>query len=304
MFKFLFALFLTSFPVWADEPIKLVVPFAPGSSIDLIARIISQPLSRELKIPIIVENRVGAGGDIANKHVAESDRRSITLLINSSGLAANTAFVVPDYDLNDLVPLVNLGSSPVIFVTSKKSNIRNIRDFLSHDDLTYGSSGINSLTYLYGELLRIETKKKMTHIPYKGVNQSLPDIVSGQLDSVFLFYSTAVSYINDDKVHAIAVASTNRLPLLPNVPTFTEVGITGLDTIDPWFAIFSNNTTQVHRLEQIRQALVVAMKDPNVKQKLTDAGLVLPRDPGIKRSFLMIENQKYRSLIKKYKLAQ
>jgi tripartite-type tricarboxylate transporter receptor subunit TctC len=288
----------------AAETIKLIVPFSAGSTIDTVARTLSKPLSEKLNAQVVVENKPGAGGDIANRFVATADKTSITLLINSAGLAANTAFVSPQYELNDLIPLVNLGSAPVVFVASKNSNsnVKNFQDYQKQDTLTYGSSGVNSLTFLFGELVKGETNKNLIHVPYKGVNQSLPDLISGVLDSSFLFYSTALIYINDDKVYPIGVTSTERLPLLPSVPTLTELGVNGVGTIDPWFSVFSNNTEQTENLDRVKQALYELAKDEDVRKQLTSLGLIAPKTYKLSRTFLIEENKKYQDLIEKYKL--
>jgi tripartite-type tricarboxylate transporter receptor subunit TctC len=286
------------------SPVKLIVPFAPGSTIDTVARTLADPLSQKLKVPVIVENKVGAGGNIANKFVANSDNKSITLLINSAGLAVNSAFAPNDYKLKNLVPLIKLGSSPVVLTTSKKSKIQNFENFLDQNNLTYGSSGINSLTHLYGELLGAESKKTFTHVPYKGVNQSLLDLLDGRIDSAFLFYSTAVTYVDNNQINPIAVSSVSRLPLLTSVPTFAEVGISSVGVIDPWFAIFSNDTQQTKNLDQIKQALLALMNDPEFRQKLQELGLIPPKSFQLPSTFLLLEQKKYQNLIYKYNLEQ
>lgn len=299
MFKILFLVVtLVAWPAWANKSVKILVPFAPGSATDLMARTVSDPLSRQLGVPVVVENRPGAGGNIANREVATADSKTVVLLVNGVGIASNAALDNSEYDFTGLVPLAKLGSLPVIFVSSKKSNIRTVQDLARHDSITYGSSG-GGLSYLYGQLVAHETKRNFIHVPYKGVHQSLPDLASGQLDSAFLFYSNAMSYINADKIYPVAVGTTYRLSGLESVPTMQELGIRGTENIDSWFAVFSNNTEQTQQLEQIRLALSQVLDNPATKQKLVALGIELPKTHKLRRDFLIEEYKRYQVIVKK-----
>jgi tripartite-type tricarboxylate transporter receptor subunit TctC len=285
--------------VFAGDTIRLVVPFAPGTTIDIVAKILQQDLSARLHKPIVIENKAGAGGAIGSKFVATTDSTDTVLLINSSGLAVNTAFADTDYNIENLTPLVNLGSAPVVLVTSSKSNIRNFKDLLKSNDVTLGNSGPNSLTFLISEALKKDIDKNLIPVPYKGVNLAIPDLLSGNLDGAFLFYTSSLPYPETKKLIPIAVMSDSRLPELPKTPTFRELNVTALDPIDPWFAIFSNAKADPKEIEIVKITLINSLRDPKVVAALRNNGITVTKKPSLPSDFLINEHTKYQKIIQK-----
>jgi len=296
---FIFALFLWSDTAIAGEAIKLIVPFASGTTIDNLAKILQQDLGSRLRRPIILENKPGAGGAIGSKFVATTDSTDTVLLITSSGLAINSALTGLDYKIENLVPLVNLGSAPVALVTSVKSKIHNFQDLLKSTDITIGNSGQNSLTFLISETLKKDLDKNLIPVPYKGVNLAVPDLLSGDLNGAFLFYASALPYIEAKKLIPIAVMSNNRLSELPKTPTFRELNVTALDQIDPWFAIFSNAKADPKEVEIVKIALTNSLRDLKVITALRNNGITITENPGLPADFLVNEYAKYQKIIQK-----
>ena len=298
MFKYCICVLLL---IWcnlttAGEVIKLVVPFAPGTTIDLVAKILQDDLSKRLNRPIVVENKAGAGGAIGSKFVATTDSTDAVLLINSSGLAVNAVFSDSDYNTENLIPMVKIGSAPIILVTSLKSEIYNFQDLLKSNNVTIGNSGQNSLTFLINEIVKKDINKNLIPVPYKGVNQALPDLLSGDLNGAFLFYASALPYIDTKKIIPIAVMSTTRLSELPKVPTFQELNLTALNDVDPWFAIFGNSKINNKDLNVIKLALVNSLRDPKIIKALRDNGINVAKNSNLSRDFLNNEQAKYRKI--------
>jgi tripartite-type tricarboxylate transporter receptor subunit TctC len=284
---------------WPGEIVRLVVPFAPGTTIDSIARILQEDLSTRLQKKVIVENRAGAGGAIGTKFVAESDSSDTTLLIHSSGLVINAALAEADSSIRSLVPLINLGTAPVVLVASTRSKITHWQDFVKSQNPTIGNSGPNSLTHLISEVVGKDLNKKITPVSYKGVNLALPDLLSGNIDGAFLFSSSALPYIQQNRLVPIAVLSNRRLTELPTVPTLKELKIDSVSAVDPWFAVFCNSKATPGEIEHIKIALQNSLQNPKIISALKNNGINVSAKTALDPGFLLEEYLKYQKMVKK-----
>jgi len=304
--KKLFVLFALLFCIscYAGDSIKIVVAFAPGSASDASARIIQQLLSKQFKKSVVVEYKTGAGGEIANAYVANGDPKETVLLVNTAGIAVNSAFKPDQYDITKLVPILRLGEFPVVFATSKKSKIQSWQDLVAtrNQSIAYGSSGVNSITYLIGELVKQRTNKNLIHVPYKGANLAIPDLLSGNLDSCFFFYNTVGSYIANKDFNIIA--TTQSLTQHPEIPTFSQLGITELNDYPIWVVIFSNRTDNQEELAKIKTILFDSLLDPDTKKRFESAGVTISQKKAIvPDSFLVSERKKYQVLLQQLNIS-
>ena len=285
----------------ATDVIKIVVPYAPGGPADLIAKVVQKDLSQELNRTVVLDYRQGAGGDIGAAAVANADSKETVLLVHSIGLVTNLSSKPSTYNPDRLVPLINLGSQPLVLVVPVTSSLRTIANWRKSPpgkSISFASSGIGSGTHIAGELYKSIIDKELTHIPYKGQGQLIPDLISGQVDSAFMFTVNAVPYVQSNQLYPVAVAATRRLQSMPDVPTFREYKMPEMD-IQPWWVLFSNDTKNTAELEEIRTAMVRILSNKKTAQEYRNLGLeqyttILPP-----KDFLDTEKSKYASIIKK-----
>ena len=216
------------------KPVKVLVPFAPGGTADIVARLVSVRLTESLGQQFLVENRGGAGGTIGTAIVAKSPADGYTLLVAHQGLAFNaTLYDKLPYDtLKDLVPAAMVGSTPNVMVVNPGLPIRSVADFIAYakaspGKLAYGSGGVGSAGHLPVELFQSLTQTVLTHVPYKGSGPALTDLMSGQVQAMILTMPAAVSYIKAGKLRAIAVSGAKRSSAMPELPTIAEAGVAG-----------------------------------------------------------------------------
>jgi tripartite-type tricarboxylate transporter receptor subunit TctC len=258
-------------------------------------------LNEKYTRPVVLLYRVGAGGDIATRSVANSDSDDIVLLLHVSAYAINQALSAPDYDTSKIVPLVYVGNSPLVLASSLKSQLGSYSDWQrATRPIAFGSAGAGSITHLYGELFKIKTRRDFTHVPYKGMNPVITDLVGGHIDWAFIYAGNAVPYYHSKEINVVAVASDHRLRTMPAVPTFNELGLRGLDFYS-WYTVFSNKNKYPQETKKIQKILLDALTDPARVKTLNQWGVeVAPRIATV--DFINTEVQKYKTLIKEAKI--
>jgi tripartite-type tricarboxylate transporter receptor subunit TctC len=297
---FLLFAILFSASAWAQEALKIVVPYAPGGPADLIARVVQKDLSQALARPILVEYKQGAGGDVGAAAVADSDPRRTVLLIHSVGLVINQAAKKSAYDEQNLKPLFNMGTQPLVLVVPKNSALADFKSWqaLSADTVVnYGSSGVGSSTHIAGEILTQKLGKKLSHIPYRGQGQVIPGLLGNTIDAAFLFAFQAVPYIESGQLVPVAVVSPSRLASLPHVPTFGELGISDLD-FRPWWVVIANNSSNSKELQQIQQTLQQILIENRDNPVYKNLGLEEPDVRILPGDFLTSEKARFGNIIK------
>lgn len=221
--------------VYPSKPVKIIVPFAAGGSTDLLARSVANGLSRELGQPVFVENRAGASGNIGMNAVAKANPDGYTLLFASSNLTANPAQMKVPFDvLNDFSPIVKISFAPMLLVKSSQLPGRTVNDVVSvvrshPGKFSYSSSGAGGGAFLAGELFKSLTRIDMLHVPYNGAGPALNDVMSGEIQMTFTTYASARGLLQTSKISAVAIAGKHRLAALPQVPTFEEEGVIGME---------------------------------------------------------------------------
>ena len=227
---------------YPNKPIKFVVPFAAGGGGDVVARMLAQRLSERLNIPIVVENKTGAGGNIGSDFVLKSPPDGYTLLNMSSSYPIQAAVSKVPYDpLGDMQPIIMVSRDPVVLLVHPNSPLRNAKDLhaaarRTPDKLTYGSAGVGSIAHLGMEELAHIMGIKLVHVPYKGTSQAFTDLLGNSVDMMLTSATFSAPQVKGGKVRGLGIAGTQRMPTMPDVPTFEEQGFRDYNVVD-WKAI-------------------------------------------------------------------
>jgi tripartite-type tricarboxylate transporter receptor subunit TctC len=288
-FIFLLGLIL-SFPLLAqnfpNKPVRLVIAFTPGSSTDIVGRVVAAKLQEMWGQPVVGENRVGAGGTIGSKVVADSAPDGYTLLANSSAHVANQGiYAKMPYDtLKDFTNLALLGGGPNVLITSPDSGLKTLADFVAQakanpGKLNFASAGIGSGTHFNIEKLKIAAGVDVTHVPYKGTPEAIGDTIGNRTCCYWAPLNAALPHVQGGKAVALAVSSAARSPLLPNVPTVAEQGFPGFD-YTLWVGLWGPANLPADIAAKINKDVLAALASPDVRERLTKLGTV-PGSMGI-----------------------
>jgi tripartite-type tricarboxylate transporter receptor subunit TctC len=262
------------------KPVRMINPFSPGGSLDLVARILSKTMSTELGQTVVVENRPGADGTIGVDHVAKSAPDGYTLLIVQSSITINPSLKskVPYDPVRDFAPISKVASYMFFLVTHPSVPVRTVKDLIAlakakPGQLNYGSVGMGSGTHLSGALFEYMAGVKMTHIPYKGTGQVLPALLGGQVELHF-GSTSVVPYVKDRKLAALGVSGTARSAALPDTPTIAESGVPGYE-MTAWNALFAPVGTPPAIVNRLNALAKQAMELPESRSVLDAQGLEL-----------------------------
>lgn len=266
--------------VYPSKPIRFVVPYPPGGPTDLMARLLQPELQNRLGVPIVIENKGGAGGNVGTGEVAkQAPADGYTILLAASGpMAVNQSlFKTLSYSpLTDLTPVVQLSSFPLVLEVHPSTGIRNIKEFLAQtrdkpDGLTFASAGNGTPQHLAGEIYNKAIGGKLAHIPYRGAGPALNDLLGGQVKVMFDVLGSSLPHINAGKLTPLAVTSAKRSPSLPNVPTLAESGLASFE-VTAWHGIAMRAGTPPEIIKKLNGAVLAAFKDPAFRKKWEDLG--------------------------------
>ena len=288
------------------KPIHIVVPFAPGGAVDVLARAIGQRLSEQVGQPVIVDNKPGANGNIAPDFVAKSPPDGYTVLIAANGLATNPTLFkdLPFSVTRDLAPVAYIGYSPLILVVPSSFSARTLKDVISTaksqpGKLNYASAGSGTSGHLAAEMLKSSAGIDVLHVPYKGGAPAIVDMLGGRISFMMLDPLQAMPHIKGERLHAIAVGSPKRLPLLPDVPTVAEAGLPGYEAL-VWWGFLVPAKTPKEIVARLNSELNKAMAEPGVRKKLEDMGtVVVGGTPEQFEAFIRAETDKWAEVIRK-----
>lgn len=261
---------------YPDRPIKIIVPFPAGIAPDVMGRVIAEGLHRHLKVPVIVENRPGASGNIGTEAAAHSPADGYTLLVcGLSCASAETFYRNVNYNVDrDLAPIINMGVIPSVLVVSNRSPYKALGDLVADaragKEMDFGSTGFGTSLHLAGELLKRATGGKMTHVPYSK-SDPLLDVIAGRL--TFAFIPGTVAVANKDRVRVLGVASRKREPGLPDVPTIGETFPGFL--MEPWNGIWAPKGTPDKVLDQLNVAIQKILQEPDAQARMGSLGLTV-----------------------------
>jgi tripartite-type tricarboxylate transporter receptor subunit TctC len=256
-----------------DKPVKIIVPFAPGGSFDLIARDLSTKLAALWGQPVVIDNRAGAGGNIGAQAVIAAPADGYTLLFWGDGVLANPLlYPKPPFDaIRDLAGIALVATAPQVLVSNAKSGPSTMKEVLASKlPLNYGTAGNGSPGHLAAELMKREGAKQLSHVPYKGGGQALTDLMGGQIQLVSTGLPACISFIKSGRIQAVAVSSKARIKNLPNVPTVAET-IPGYE-MDTWFGFMAPKGTPDAVRNKVAADLRKVMADTALQTKLIEGG--------------------------------
>lgn len=259
--------------------IRLIVPFPAGGTADLVGRLAAERLSARLGVPVVVENRVGANGNIGTEQVAKAKPDGQVLLLGSSpNLAINPSlYKKPGFDaLADFTPVMQLAVAPNVLVVHPVLAASTVRELVAHaraqpEKIRFASGGNGSTGHLALEMLMDSAKIRMLHVPYRGGPQAVTDLIGGQVDALFFTVPTVLPHVQSGRLRAIAVASSQRSAALPDVPTLAEAGVKGVDA-SPWFGIFVPSATPKSIVDTLASELGSGWQEADVRPKLMALG--------------------------------
>jgi len=288
---------------WPERPIKVLIGYAPGGSTDLVARLLSAKLSEKLGQPIVIENKPGGAGDFAAEQMLQAPADGYTLLMTTVAVHAINPGLMKQrfHPLDYFTPIAMVGSYPMIMIASPQTTFNTLNDLkeLSTKAPTfYSSSGVGSPGHLAGELLVKSLNVNITHVPYKGGAPSVLAIMSGEAQVNFATLPAVVPQIRAGKVRAIGLASKERSPIVPDVPTIIELGLADFD-VGTWTGLVGPKGMPADVVQKINAAVSEVVNDTAVKKRLIDEGaeirLMTPAEFGV---FMRQENARWVKVVK------
>jgi len=263
----------------AGAPLKLIVPFTPGTGIDIVARTVGPRLSQRLNRPVVVENRTGASGNIGTEAVVRSPADGNTLLVSVNTLVMNRSLYpqLPFDPLKDLVPVSLTSWGQLILVTPARTGWKTARDLVAAAKarpgrLNYASPGVGTPHHMSMELFKQTAGVFLTHIPYRGTAQAVQDLLGGQVDAMFLPIHVALPHVKSGKLVALGIGSDKRHALLPDVPTIAETKV-GNVNVDMWYGIFAPPGTPADQVQKLSHELKEILALPEVRSTFQTQGM-------------------------------
>jgi tripartite-type tricarboxylate transporter receptor subunit TctC len=294
---------------WPSRPIRLVVSYPPGGTVDAVARIVAPPLSARLGQPVVVDNRGGAGGAIGGDLVAKSPPDGYTVLLDASNHAQNPALrsKMPFDTLRDLAPVSLLVKVPNVLVVHPSAPIRSVQDLVAQakakpGEINFASSGNGSAQHLAAEQFDAMAGVRMTHVPYKGGGPALSDVMAGQVPVFFGSLASSLPYIQTGKLRPLAVTGKARSAVLPQLPTIAESGLPGYEVYE-WNAVFVPAGTPAAVTDRLSKELVAVLNEPDVRKRLEATGSeIIGSKPAELDAFRRAEIARWRKLAQDNKI--
>lgn len=264
---------------WPTKPVRMIVPFAPGGSTDVIGRMLGQKLSAMWGQPVVVENRAGAGGNVGADVVAKSPGDGYTLLMASGSVTINPSLYkkMPFDTLKDLMPITNVTQGPMMVVVQDASPYRTLKDLIGAakakpGSINFASAGVGSQVHLAGENFADAAGVDIQHVPYKGESLGYNDLIAGQVQMMVGNYAAASALIGPNRLRALAITAKQRLPQMPDLPTAHEAGLPGFENIG-WFGLFAPAGTPAAVIQKVQRDTATAMAETQIKARLYVQGL-------------------------------
>ncbi len=259
---------------WPSKPIRLILPFPPGGPTDILGRIVSERLSGSLGQPVVVENRGGAGGNVGAEAAARSAPDGYTILLVSNPIAISPSLYTKlNYDpQKDFAPVSLLATVPNVMVTHPSVPAHTLQEFIAlaksrPGKMNFGSGGAGTSNHAAGELFNIVAGVKLVHVPYKGVNLAMNDVLAGQIQLVVIGVPAAGPHIKAGRLRALAVIAPQRLPALPDVPTVAEAGLPNFE-VTTWYGVLAPAGTPKPIIGRLNTDLGRIMHSPDLKERL------------------------------------
>jgi tripartite-type tricarboxylate transporter receptor subunit TctC len=293
---------------YPDRPIRIIVGYAAGGGVDIVARLLSEPMKTVLKQTVIVENHTGASAMIAANQVAKAKPDGITLLMAASGEVAINHHLFKDkmtYNpASDLVPIALVGIVPCVVVVAETTPVHNPKELIAYakaneGKLSFSSSGVGNPQQLAGELMNTMAGVHVLHVPYRGAAPAVTDVATGAVTMSFTSLAAALPLIKAGKLRAVAVTSKDRMPQLPDVAPLSEgaPGLAGYELLN-WFGMFGTAGTSMEIVNRLNDIVNVALKDPAIYDKLIPQGIVpRPMNAAEYKRFVASETEKFGKIV-------
>ena len=290
---------------YPNRPVRLIIPFPPGGSNDVVGRMIGTSLSEKLGKQVVIDNRAGAGGVVGTEIASKTPPDGYTLLVISLAHAVNPWLYKLPYDpIKDFVPIGIMGSGPNVVVVHPSLPVNSIKDLIAlakkqPGELQYASAGIGSFQHLGGELFKLEAGVDILHVPFKGGGPAMIDVVGGHTKVMFSSLVQTTPHIKTGKLRALAVGSKQRSKVLPDVPTVAEAGMPSYEAVN-WWGIVAPAGTPQQIIEKLHAALTAAQDSPEVeKQFASEGAVVVKKSPTEFGAFMVGEMNKWEQVVKK-----
>ena len=265
---------------WPSRTIQIVVPYTPGTGADILARILGPKLAERWKVGVVTDNRAGASGNIGTDFVAKSASDGYTLLCTATSFGTNPAInhKLPFDPVKSFAPVILLATSSVAVIVTPGLPARSMREFLElarsqPGKLYYSSPGSGGPQHLAMELLKLDARIDLVHVPYKGSGGALADLVGGHVQAMIVSLQTVAPYVQSGKLRMLAVMSAERSPAFPDVPTLKELGLADLE-VDTWYGVFAPVGTAGAIISKLNAEVNTLLKQPEVRELLAKQGLV------------------------------
>jgi tripartite-type tricarboxylate transporter receptor subunit TctC len=289
---------------YPSRPVRIIVPFAPGGTFDIMARLIGQWLTEKLGQPFVIENRPGAGGNIGTESVvrAPADGYALLLVGTANAISAMLYEKLNFNFIRDIVPVAGIARVPEVMLVNPSLPATTVRELIAYakanpGKLTMASGGIGTLSHVEGELFKMMTGVNFVHVPYRGLGPALTDLLGGQVQVMFASMSASFEYVRANKLRALAVTTATRSDELPDVPTVAEF-VPGYEA-SGWFGIGAPKNTPSQIIDQLNEAINAGLADPKTKARLADlGGTPLAGSPADFGKFVADETEKWGRVIK------
>jgi tripartite-type tricarboxylate transporter receptor subunit TctC len=289
---------------YPSRPVRIIVPFAPGGTFDIMARLIGQWLTEKLGQPFVIENRPGAGGNVGTESVvrAPADGYALLLVGTANAISAMLYEKLNFNFIRDIVPVAGIARVPEVMLVNPSLPATTVRELIAYakanpGKLTMASGGIGTLSHVEGELFKMMTGVNFVHVPYRGLGPALTDLLGGQVQVMFASMSASFEYVRANKLRALAVTTATRSDELPDVPTVAEF-VPGYEA-SGWFGIGAPKNTPSQIIDQLNEAINAGLADPKTKARLADlGGTPLAGSPADFGKFVADETEKWGRVIK------
>ena len=295
--------------VYPSRPVKMIVPFAPGSASDTVARSVADKLTLAMGQPFLVENRAGAGSTIANDYVAKAAPDGYTLLISTAALPIGaSAYPNLKYDTAAFTSITVFTNSALALAVNPDFPAKNAREFIEYakanpGKINFGSLGMGTSHHVTAEKLKLDAGINMVHVPYKGSGPAHLDLMGGQIQAMFDNLVALMPHFKSGKLIPIAVTTSKRHPQLPDVPTLSEAGVKGFEAV-AWFGIVAPPGTPKDIVNKLNVEIVKILNTPEVRQRLIDGGSeVIGNSPDDADRFLKSEIKKWGVVVRSAKIS-